>query len=35
VVQPLADIHGSSEYRRGLVGVAVERALTDAAQRSR
>lgn len=30
VVEPLEDIHGSSAYRKQLVGVAVERALKDA-----
>jgi carbon-monoxide dehydrogenase medium subunit len=34
VVDPLADIHGSSAYRKELVGVAVERALREAADRS-
>jgi len=34
-VEPLEDIHGSSAYRRDLVGVAVERALTQALNRSR
>jgi len=34
VVEPVEDIHGSSSYRRELVGVAVERAMTDAANRS-
>ena len=33
VIEPLADIHGSAPYRRKLIGVAVERALTDAAKR--
>lgn len=33
-VEPLEDIHGSSEYRRKLVGVSVERALRDATGRS-
>jgi carbon-monoxide dehydrogenase medium subunit len=33
VVQPLEDIHGSSEYRRKLIGVAIERALGDATDR--
>jgi carbon-monoxide dehydrogenase medium subunit len=35
VVEPLEDIHGSAGYRRDLAGVAVERALNDAASRSR
>jgi carbon-monoxide dehydrogenase medium subunit len=34
VVEPLGDIHGSAGYRRDLVGVAVQRAVVDAAQRS-
>lgn len=33
-VDPLEDIHGSSAYRKQLVGVAVERALRGAADRS-
>ena len=33
MVEPLGDIHGSAGYRKDLVGVAVERALVDAANR--
>ncbi len=33
-VDPLEDIHGSSEYRRELVGVAVERAVRQAVEGS-
>jgi CO/xanthine dehydrogenase FAD-binding subunit len=34
-VHPTGDIHGSSEYRRDLVRVMVQRALTQAAERAR
>lgn len=34
VVDPLEDIHGSSDYRRKLVGASVERALSEAIHRS-
>jgi CO/xanthine dehydrogenase FAD-binding subunit len=34
-IRPTGDIHGSSEYRRGLVEVMVRRALLKAAERAR
>ncbi len=33
-IEPLGDIHGSTDYRRELISVAVERALNDATNRS-